>query len=479
MKRIGFLVFVTCSLLLPAAAVPEPVNIGSNLELFVDHHIIERLDGAALRLHHPTPREAVLKFDAPWEGAGCGYVTIILDGGKYRLYYRGLPANNADGSPAESTCYAESDDGIHFTKPNLGLFEVNGTRNNNVILSGFEPLSHNFAPFLDSNPTAKPDERYKALAGISQNGGLVPFVSPDGIHWRKLRETPVITKGAFDSQNVGFWSESEKCYVSYFRYFTADNFRSIKRSTSKDFLNWTEPVEMTFGDTPREHLYTNQTRPYFRAPHIYIATAARFMQGRRVLTDAQAVALGADAQIARDCSDTVLMTTRGGSVYDRTFMESFVRPGMGLENWTTRSNYPACGVVPTGEAEMSMYVQRNYEQPTHYLQRLSMRIDGFASVNAPYAGGTMLTKPLLFSGTVLHINYSTSAAGSIKVELLDETGTPLPGYEAANADEIIGDEISRTVTWNSKSGLAPLSGKPVRVRFLMKDADLYSIQFVG
>jgi hypothetical protein len=455
------------------------LDTGSRLELFVDRYVVDTLNGATRILHSPVPRETVLRFDQPWEGRHCGYVTIIKDGDLYRLYYRGLPVDRADGSDAESTCYAESTDGITFVKPNLGLFEVNGTRENNVILHGQPPLSHNFAPFLDTRPGVPQEERYKALAGVEKSG-LMAFVSPDGIRWRRLREEPVVTAGAFDSQNVSFWSEAEACYVCYFRTWTAGayaGFRTISRTTSVDFRNWTPPVEMTFGDTPREHLYTNQTRPYFRAPHVYISTAARFMQGRRVVTPAQAEALGGAAEIAGDCSDTVLMTSRGGDRYDRTFMEGFVRPGVGRSNWTTRTNYVACGIVPTGEAEMSLYVQRNYGQPTQCLQRLTLRIDGFVSVHAPYAGGECRTHPVRFTGKRLLINYSTSAAGSVWVEIQDASGVPIPGYTREEATEIIGDEIAREVSWKAGPDVGPLAGKPVRLRFVMKDADLYSLRF--
>jgi len=462
-----------------AAAEVSPMNIGSRLELFVDSGLIDTMTGADLRLHSPVPRETVLTFDQPWEGRHCGYVTIIKDGNLYRLYYRGLSVDKGDGSNAECTCYAESADGIHFEKPKLGLFEINGTRDNNAILHDMPPFSHNFAPFLDARPGIPPEERYKALAGVSTSG-LAAFVSADGLHWRKMREEPVITKGAFDSQNVAFWSESEQCYVCYFRTWTETNyggFRSISRTTSQDFLNWTEPVEMSFGDTPREHLYTNQTRPYFRAPHIYVSTAARFMQGRRVVPADQAATLGVKPEDLADCSDTVLMTSRGGNRYERTFMEGFVRPGIGLSNWTTRANYAACGVVPTSDTEMSMYVQRGYGQQSQYLQRLSLRTDGFVSVHAPYAGGEFRTKPLLFTGNNLVINYSTSAAGSIRVEIQDEAGTPIAGYTREDAAEIIGDEIAHTVRWKGIADFAKLAGKIVRLRFIMKDADLYSIRF--
>jgi len=446
------------------AAEVSVMDIGSRLELFVDGRLIDSLDGTELRLHNPVPAETVLRFNKPWEGRFCGYVTVIKDGDLYRLYYRGFPMAGGDGTDIESTCYAESFDGVTFTRPNLDLFEVNGTRENNVILKGMSPCSHNFSPFIDTRSGVPPAEKYKALGGSSKSG-LIAFISPDGIHWGKLREEPVITKGAFDSQNVAFWSESEGCYACYFRTWSEGEWagiRTVSRTTSKDFINWTEPKNMTFGPTPKEHLYTNQTRPYFRAPHIYLAIAARFMPGRRVISAEQMEALGGNAKYSGDCSDTVFMSSRGGELYDRTFMESFVRPGIGAENWTSRTNYPTYGVVPTGDYEISLYIQRNYGQDSHYLQRLKLRTDGFVSVNAPYAGGEMRTIPITFAGKRLVINYATSAAGSIWVELQDQGGKPIPGYTREDADEIIGDAIERTVTWKGKADVSALSGKPTR-----------------
>ena len=475
---------MVCTVLLAfshSAAAAQPAkeatvrDIGSRLELFVDDWLIEKLDGARLELHHPVPRETVLRFDKPWEGLFCGYVTVIQDGDLYRMYYRGRPSGGKDGDLSEATCYAESRDGIAWAKPNLGLFEIAGTRENNVILANAPPVTHNFCPFLDTRPGCPPSERFKAVGGLRPQG-LFAFVSPDGIRWKKLREEPVFTKGAFDSQNVAFWSEAEGCYLCYFRIFVA-GVRSIARTASKDFLTWSEPEPMAFGDTPREHLYTNQTQPYFRAPHLYVATPARFFPGRRVLTAEQAKAVGVEPRYAGDCSDNVLMTSRGGNRYDRTFMEAFIRPGLGYENWASRCNYPALGIVPTGPGEMSLYVQRNYAQPTGCIQRLTLRTDGFVSVNAPYRGGELLTKPLIFAGKELVLNYSTSAAGSLQIELQDTDGKPLPGRALADCPPIVGDEIERVVAWKQGPDLAALAGKPIRLRVLLKDADLYSIRF--
>jgi hypothetical protein len=471
----------------PARADTKAIDVGSRRELFVSRHLIERMKGATLVLHEPRDEGPVLKFDRPWEGLFCGYCTVIRDGKKLRVYYRGSPAPDRDGSAAEVTCVAESDDGVRWTRPKLSLFTVSGTRENNVVLAGAAPFSHNFAPFLDTRPGCPPDQRYKALAGLSPKG-LVPFVSADGLRWRRLREEGVIPgkaplkyRNVFDSQNVSFWSESEKKYLCYFRVW--DGVRRIARAESLDFVNWTEPVLMGYEKdgrpAPVEHLYTNQTHPYFRAPHIYLAVAARFVPGRQAISAEEAKAIGVSPGYYKDVSDAVLMTTRGGAVYDRTFLSSFVRPGIGARNWVSRTNYPALGIVQTGPTEMSLYVNQDYAQPTAHLRRYSLRLDGFASVRAPYEGGELVTKPLTFAGDRLLLNFSTSAVGGIRVEVQDAAGKAIPGFMLADSVETIGNEIERAVRWKSGASVGRLAGRPVRLRFVMKDADLFALRFAG
>ena len=349
-------------------------------------------------------------------------------------------------------------------------------------------------------------ERYKANSrDPKESGGLVGYVSADAIRWRQVRDAPIVPSefyNNFDSQNVIFWSEVEKRYLLYARHMK-DGRRATARATSVDFLNWSKQTPMSYSDTgtttPAAQLYTNQTQPYFRAPHIYVS-----MPGRIFFAEERHVPREDDRREARrrrravtpealeffeknvnrrgggpgDIADGVLLTTRAGSTsLDFTFQESFVRPGLGLDKWTTRSNYPACGVVQTSPGEMSFYVQRNYAQKAAHLQRMALRIDGFASVHAPYAGGEMQTRPLTFSGRQLEINYSTSAAGSLRVEIQDAAGKPLPGFTLADCREIVGDHIERIVTWKEGSDVSQLAGKPVRLSFAMKDADLYALRF--
>lgn len=484
---------VTTSLLVFAAslvcAADAPLDIGSRRELFVDRYLIERLDNVRLILHEPRDEGEVLRYDQPWEGPFCAYDTVIREGDIFRLYYRGSTAGH-DGS-GEFTCYAESKDGSRWTKPKLGLHEVSGSKENNIVLAA-PGVTHNFSPFLDTRPGVPKAERFKALGGLLDNknpaGGLRAYVSEDGTHWKPFHDRPVITRGAFDSQNVSFWSAVEQCYVCYVRIFSSgtttatqwkiSGLRTVARVTSSDFIHWSDPVPMRFEPAQEVHLYTTQTHPYFRAPHLYIATAARFMPGRQAISDIEAKLINVSPNYYKDVSDAVFMTSRDGLTFQQTFREALIRPGLRPNEWVSRTGYPALNVVQTGPAEMSLYANQDYTQPTAHLRRYSMRLDGFASVNAPYEGGELVTKPLRFSGRQLELNFSTSAAGSIRVEIQDTDGKPLPGYGASDCAELLGNRLAWPVKWKSGGDVSKVAGQPVRLRFVMKDADIFAIQFV-
>jgi hypothetical protein len=165
------------------------LDIGSRLEPMVDDYLIETLTGVELRLQQPQRAPASENLPVGY------YATVIKDGDLYRFYHRdSVPAykgDKHDGNAGEITCYAESTNGIAWTRPPLGLFEINGSRSNNVVLAGAPPFSHNFSPFLDNRAGVPPEQRYKALAGVHESG-LHAFVSADGIRWRKLRDKPVL-----------------------------------------------------------------------------------------------------------------------------------------------------------------------------------------------------------------------------------------------------------------------------------------------
>lgn len=495
------------------------IDLGSRRELFVDHRMLERLDGTFLKLHEPVPMETSICIDRPGEGAAnAGNQVLFLDG-KYLMYYRAM--DNSDASDVGKSCVAVSMDGIHWDKSAL---QPEGT---NYVLT--DDGQHIAPGFLDTRPGVPRSERVKAFRSIPKSGKahtayndpggdkiMEFFASEDGLVFHRMNPQPVLETNlfnGFDGGNSMFWSEEEEQYVFYYRYsviFPRENGnfamrRTVARTTSRDFYTWTPPVEMAYSDEA-EQFYVNNTHAYFRAPQIYIALAARFMERRAVLTREQAdtLPLVEDAYFAQqhaeeknqwiggghcnDCSDGVLLTSRAGSsVYDRTFMETYVRPGLGYENWVTRTNYPFSGVFPLDERTLSFYVWRCYCQTTWHVQRMALRTDGFASLSAPWKGGTALTKPFVFAGNALEINYRTSAAGSVLVEITDENGNVIPGFERGTCFPIIGDEISREVCWSA--GIDPetpvpehyclsrLAGRPIRLRFIMKDADLFSFRF--
>lgn len=471
----------------------EPITIGSRRELFVDRFLIDTMKGTELRLQTPRDEGIAFKFDAPWEGGFSGYVSIVQLPGKLRAYYRGKPIANKDGSDDESTCCAESTDGIHWTRPDVGLYEVQGTKKNNVVLMKASQATHNFAPFYDDHAGVPADAKFKALGGTMQGGGLIAWKSADGYRWERMAEQPVITqamvpyKYMFDSQNVPFWSEAEQKYLAYYRVFEG-GIRRIVRSESSDFIKWSAPVLLEYrhpeSEAPIEHLYTNQTHPYFRAPHLYVAIAARFMPKRQVLTEAQAKAINVNPGYFKDTSDAIFMTTRAADdaasigFYDRTFLEGFIKGGIGAQNWVSRTNYPARTVVQTGPNEMSLYVNQDYAQPTAHLRRYSLRLDGFASLHCDYAGGHAITKPFIFDGKELSLNFSTSAAGGVKIGFEDTDGKAIPGFSIDDGVMQIGNEIDRRVTWKSGTDVSSLAGKAVRLRLSMKDADVFAFQFV-
>ena len=147
-------------------------------------------------------------------------------------------------------------------------------------------------------------------------------------------------------------------------------------------------------------------------------------------------------------------------------------------------NYQGYGLFETASTiagapnEISMLVSEGYwREGEGRLRRYAIRLDGFASVQAPYAGGEVLTKPLVFAGNELSINFSTSAAGSVRVEIQDPAGKPFPGHMLKECNEIVGDEVEQTVAWKNTNDVTQLAGLPVRLRFVMKDANLYSFRF--
>ncbi len=494
----------------------EPVNIGSRLELMVDDALIQsRSAEARFVMHHPVPREVVITHDAPWEGSGCGYHSIFKDGDTYRMYYKAWQLTVQQGKlgPANNrfTCYAESKDGIHWTKPKLGIvaYPKKGSKENNIIIDSSKqdwwgtakPDAVHPAFFKDENPNCKADAKYKAILRSSGKKGLLVLKSADGIHWKMLSEKVVITDGAFDSQNLAFWDPTIKKYRAYWRYFSAGTVtdkvwkpaghRAIRTATSDDLIHWSKSKDLTYGKTPSEQLYTNQIKPYYRAPHILIGFPTRYIE-RGWSKSMEALPEYKHRKMRSSISNRygmvitegLLMTSRDGVKFKR-WSEAFLRPGLEKEGtWAYGNQYIAWHMVETKSTtkgapnELSLYATEAYwTGKSNRLRRYTMRIDGFVSINAPMKGGEIITKPIIFSGKNLHLNFSSSAAGSIVVEIQTPDGKPIAGFTEKECAVIFGDTLSRKVIWKNGADLSKLAGKSIRLKIKLKDADLYSLQF--
>jgi hypothetical protein len=460
-------------------------DIGERNELFTDNYLIYEMLNTSLRLNNPERREIVLKMEKPWEKKGSGIYSCVFKApdGKYRMYYRGTGYSDtakSDRSEKQYTCYAESNDGIHWTRTELGLIEFEKSKNNNILFSG--RLAHNFSPFLDANPQASADAAYKAVAGYAPEG-LMAFKSADGLSWEPLSQTPVITEGAFDSHNICFFDPAIGQYRCCSRYFAipgtdrqindfagiSAGVRAIQSNTSSDMLSWSKPIPNSYEEgVPLEHFYTNATIPCPGAEHLYLSFPMRFMPERHAVSEHPTVGV----------SDAVFMTSRDGVHFFRPFLDSWIRPDLDRRKWNQRNYITAWGILETADDEFSFYVCEHYGWEDAYIRRYVIPRHRFASVYGPPEGGVVITEPLIFSGRNLYLNYATAASGSIRVGIAaDDTGWPAKGFSTEDCDSIYGNELKRNVTWKGNGDLSKFIGKPVRLKFELKAADLFALQF--
>ena len=503
-----------------SAPVPEDrtdsdrvVDIGSRRELFVDRAMIGRIVGqAGQRMHRPIPREVALVHDAPWEGTGSGYHSVFQDGDRYRMYYKAWHLEASKGKLDSRRhplfcCYAESDDGIAWRKPDLGLHAFQGSKANNIVmvsgpLGALNVDAGHPAVFKDENPNAADDARYKAIFRSSKPNGLLPFKSPDGLHWSPMTDKPILHGvGAFDSQNLAFWDPTIGKYRAYWRIFTAGvttdkqwkpaGIRAIRTATSDDLITWGPHRDLTYVDSPPVQLYTNQIKPYHRAPHILLGFPTRYIdrgwsESMRALPERAHRELRSSSvqRYGTVATEGLLMASRDGVRFDR-WNEAFLRPGIERPGtWHYGHQYIAWHLVETKSSlegapdELSLYACESYWiGKGSALRRYSLRLDGFVSIHAGWKGGELVTRPLTFTGSKLSTNFATSAAGGMRVEIQDESGAAIKGFALDDCPVIFGDTPDRTVDWKSGADVGKLAGRPVQLRFELKDADLYSFRF--
>ncbi len=495
------------------------IDIGSRLELFVDFALIDRRTAGCRHVfHHPTPRELVEGIGDD-EGRIYRYMTVFKDEDHYRMYYACPKITYEEGEKRrwrERICLATSRDGLRWERANLDLFPLPELKVNPVVWmeDGLERFGvGGFSPFRDENPACPPEERYKAIAEAGPAGkaalgrnGLFALGSPDGIHWRNLSRELVMTggpgHGAFDSQNLAFWDAVRGEYRLYRReVFSEGVERDVLTATSRDFRVWSEPQRLCYPGALPEQLYTNNIQPYPRAPHLFVGLPVRYVmrpwsdavaalpereRRERLIRESGAEPNADDptgaggVRIGTSLTDVLFMASRDGLNFHRA-PSAFLRPGLRMkDNWFYPDNYPAWGMLATPSAidgapeELSFYVSEGGRRPgPNQCRRYTLRMDGFASLQADAFGGEAVTRPLRFQGRALFVNFSASAAGSVRVELLNAEGWPLPGFAA----ELLGDDLERPVCWENGADLSALEGKPVRLRWGLREADLFAFRF--
>ena len=450
----------------------EPIALGENgtqRELFVDRYLINEISDELIQcVHQPDPKEVVLTTDAPWEGNTSAYYSIFRDDELFRMYYRGShwDTSSKKETHREVTCYAESRDGVNWVKPKLGIFKFNGSYENNIVLDGLG--THCFVAFKDKNPNVSPELLYKGISRGRPIGekGLYVYGSPDGLNWKLIQDSPVILDGYFDSQNLAFWDSYTSQYREYHRTFV-DGVRAIMTSTSKDFIGWSKPVLLAYQKgLPMQHLYTNAILSYDRAPQLLIGFPSRYLpnEGQRV--------------------EPTLMSSRDGVRFHR-WLEAVVPESAPKDRRGNRSNYMAWGLVeiPGRPNHLSVYAsEAYYTGPDSRLRRFEYRKDGFVSIRAGGESGEVITKSFALGRLAerLTVNFQAKKDGFIKVAIEQPNGEPIAGYGISNCNILSGDSLRGQVAWTAGSDISHLQKKYpiVRLRFKMKNSDLFSLQFL-
>jgi len=506
----GFAALALFVLLLTGQASPGAINLATNRELFVDSYLIQSLSGVTQELQHPLVAEMSLDWlsGPSWEGSWSGQSPRVLkDGSLYRMFYYASPQSAGRQGPEVGGCqtYAESTNGIDWTRPNLGLTQVNGTWSNNVIpLPDPTNLQPFIQPYVNTRPGAPPSAKYIAVGGGNQHyvdptgytwcAGLYVMTSSNAVNWVKKSSQPFmpaikikrpdgswIKMPDYDGINTLFWSEPEQTYVSLFRHYVTVGgtiYRWVGRITTPDLTNWTPHVDMSTGGLPIEQWYGHATGPYFRAPQIYIGMPSHYVNTASP-DFTNEITSGHTARC-----ETRFVSSRGGTHYDRTFgLQRFITNGLSTDGyqiapdqdgWPPFAGRVGLSLVPTGNdgREMSLYLEQ-----VGRLVRYTLRTDGFVALKAGAGGGEMTTKMLTFIGERMEVNYQARAGGSVKIEIQDGSGVAIPGFTLAQAQAMTGDSIGQIVSWTGGSDVASLADREVRLRFAVTNASVYAFKF--
>ena len=473
MRVVGLVIAVTL-FSVHFAFTAEPVDVGDRAQLFVDGLFLESSENVALRVVPPTKTdEQTLVPDKPWEDASLNWFSVIEDNGKYRMWYECYDVPGWPTMDDTSFCYAESTDGIHWTKPALGLFPYGGSNETNILFrkigdKGFNSRVHGTSVFVD--PNAPAEARYKAVSQGQFETHEPPYrvagmYSADGLRWTRYAK-PICDIFA-DSQYSGFWDAAIGQYVLYGR--VSGKGRSIGRSTSAA-LDQFEPLSLVLELEPSTDLYNPAALKYPYADRVYFMFPSVYDH-------------------ASDMLDIHLAVSRDGVHW--TWPERGVPyiPRGDAGRFDSGSLYMGQGMVKTADG-LSLYYNgsplkhneaelENLTKPENkrIFSRVVTRENRFVAVTASDTPGHFTTPPLQFAGNVLELNCATNDGGEIRVGLRDADGNAIPGFGVEDCEPIRGDEMHKRVTWKAGVELPATTTSTIKLEIALRNARIFAFQF--
>ena len=481
-----------------AAAGGPPLDVGDRKQLFIDRRFIAAEQGVTLAANPPQKLGIVLEATEPWEVGPGGYFRVVEDGPTCKLYYGSYLTNGGKG-----LCYAESVDGVRWTKPALGLVDVNGRTDNNVI---YGDNATDATVMMD--PRDDPSRRYKMfrslLSADPERAGVYASYSDDGLRFIEAgRVLPLWPETSI----VADWDPRIGRYVVFLRVFFRDgqNQRRIGRIETDDLLKpWpftpTEPLRSPpspdnvkevlatdAGDGPWCDLYTGGAHLYGGAQDVYLMFPTPF---RHFTPDRQPFVRYVPGN-EYGLIETLWAVSRDGIAWTRPARRPYVPPGL-PDEWDRYMAMMGVGMVRRGSYLYQYYwstgqlhdggaLRPEYDDAVprrSAIGALRQRLDGFVSADFAYSGGTLTTPPVTFSGTHLRLNVDTGGMGAAFVELRDPvTGHALPGFTAADCEEVGGNFLDAAVRWRGRADLSALAGRPVTIHVRANAAKLYAFQF--
>lgn len=482
----------------PVSQNASPLNTGTQKQLFIDHRFIEASENVTLNLNPAQKLGIALDSEKePWEAGTGGFFRVIEDGGKFKLYY------GAFTRAGQSLCYAESADGLHWTKPALGLIEVEGSKQNNLIYA-----DNAIDATIMIDPKDAPERRYKLFRSrVTQDAsaGVYASYSADGIHFTEAgRVFPMWPETSL----IADWDARIQKYVVFTRVFVrnVENQRRIARLEMDDLLKpWPyqptnpllsppapENIPMVLAadaqDDPHCDFYTNAAHLYPYAQDVYLMFPTPFRHFAPSRQPWFRYQPGNDYGLI----EVQMAVSRDGIHWDRPDRRPYFPMGLPDEwdRWLTmmgvgmlrRGSYLYQYYWSTGRTHDSGILRPEYDKSIPLKNAIGVvrqRLDGFMSADFAYTGGTLTTPPLVFDGNHLRLNIDTGGMGTAFVEIRDAQGRPLPGFTRADCEEIGGNYVDTQVRWKGKTDLSALRGQPVTLHFTARGVRLYAFQFAS